>query len=111
MSQPQDDDDDVNPLVARALAEYMKRPPAEDVARLVDMLLTRGQELHDRVAELPEQDLPVGAGDVLSSWGYFSQAGPIGSSPNSNWNHCRALARIVQRLIPIARDYTTASAP
>ncbi|MFI8278510.1 DUF6415 family natural product biosynthesis protein [Streptomyces sp. NPDC085929] len=110
MSQPQDDDDDdVNPVVARALAEYAKRPSPEDVARLVDMLLTRGQEMHDIVAALP--DLPVGASDVLSEWEYFSQAGPLGSGPHSNWHHCRGLARIVKRLMRMVPGHTTASAP
>ncbi|MER7466536.1 DUF6415 family natural product biosynthesis protein [Streptomyces sp. NPDC097981] len=110
MSQPQDDDDGTTELVAHALAEYAKRPSPEDVARLVDMLLTRGQDIHDIVAARPRQDLTAGASDALYEWEYFSRVGPLGSGPHANWNHCRALARIIKRLMHMAHAHTTASA-
>ncbi|MGW8777573.1 DUF6415 family natural product biosynthesis protein [Streptomyces sp. NPDC055796] len=88
----------IGELAARALAPYERRPDAEGVARLVDDLITAGQELHTTVSGIPAADRTERAGAALVEWAYFAEAGPLRSDDRANWNHARGLARIIQAM-------------
>ncbi|WP_327130073.1 DUF6415 family natural product biosynthesis protein [Streptomyces sp. NBC_01343] len=85
-------------LTARALAPYASRPTPEDVAALVDDLITCGRHLHHEVAGIPATERTPSAADGLTEWEYCSAAGPQGSGPHVNWNHARGLARVLQKM-------------
>lgn len=88
----------VEELLGRALVPYSERPDAEAVARLVDDLITRGQTLYAEVAAIPGDRRNGHAGSALAEWAYFVDAGPLGRGDQANWNHARALARILRSL-------------
>ncbi|MET9464256.1 DUF6415 family natural product biosynthesis protein [Streptomyces sp. NPDC006544] len=88
----------IEELVRRALASYDQRPDAEGVARLVDDLITVGQELHAAVSRIPAGLRTERAGAALAEWAYFLDAGPLGHGDHANWNHARGLARIVRTM-------------
>ncbi|MGW6690791.1 DUF6415 family natural product biosynthesis protein [Streptomyces sp. NPDC054961] len=88
----------IEELVRRALASYEQRPDAEGVARLVDDLITAGQELHAAVARIPKDQRTERAGAALAEWAYFLDVGPLGQGDHANWNHARGLARIVRAM-------------
>ncbi|MFG2622032.1 DUF6415 family natural product biosynthesis protein [Streptomyces sp. NPDC048507] len=85
-------------LIGRAIVPYSDRPDAAVVARLVDDLITHGQVLHARVAAMPRERRTERAGAALVEWAYFVDAGPMGRGDHANWNHARALARILRSL-------------
>ncbi|MFG2616214.1 DUF6415 family natural product biosynthesis protein [Streptomyces sp. NPDC048507] len=88
----------IDDLIGRAIVPYSDRPDAKTVAHLIDDLITHGQILHARVAALPQEQRTERAGAALVEWDYFAAAGPIGSGDHANWNHARALARILRNL-------------
>ncbi|MFB6811604.1 DUF6415 family natural product biosynthesis protein [Streptomyces sp. NPDC056387] len=85
-------------LADRALAPYVSRPEPEDVAILVNDLITCGQALHDEVARIPAAERTPSAADGLTEWEYRSAAGPHGSGPHADWNHARGLARVARKM-------------
>jgi hypothetical protein len=89
----------LNELMGRALAPYSDRPDAEAVARLIDDLITCGQTLHTEVAAIPGGRRSERARSALIEWTYFVDAGPMGGGDHANWNHARALARILRNLV------------
>ncbi|MFD8019309.1 DUF6415 family natural product biosynthesis protein [Streptomyces lavendulae] len=88
----------IEDLIARAIVPYSDRPDAEAVACLIDDLITHGQALHARVAAIPGARGTERAGAALAEWSYFVDAGPTGRGDHANWNHARALARILRSL-------------
>ncbi|MFI5766217.1 DUF6415 family natural product biosynthesis protein [Streptomyces sp. NPDC051563] len=94
----------VEELTARALAPYAERPDAENVARLVDDLITAGCQLHTEVCRIPAAQRTERAGAALSEWSYFIDVGPSTRGDHANWNHARALARILRNLAEAVGD-------
>ncbi|MER7512875.1 DUF6415 family natural product biosynthesis protein [Streptomyces lavendulae] len=88
----------VEDLIGRALVPYSDRPDADGVARLVDDLITRGATLYAEVAALPGDRRTELTRSALAEWSYFVDAGPTGRGDHANWNHARALARILRNL-------------
>ncbi|GAA3238521.1 DUF6415 family natural product biosynthesis protein [Streptomyces lavendulae] len=88
----------IEDLIARAIVPYSERPDAEAVACLIDDLITHGQALHAQVAAIPGARRTERAGAALAEWSYFVDAGPTGRGDHANWNHARALARILRSL-------------
>ncbi|MFG2617827.1 DUF6415 family natural product biosynthesis protein [Streptomyces sp. NPDC048507] len=88
----------IDDLIRRAIVPYSDRPDTEAVAHLIDDLITHGQILHARVAALPQEQRTERAGAALVEWAYFVDAGPMGRDDHANWNHARALARILRNL-------------
>ncbi|MFG2393843.1 DUF6415 family natural product biosynthesis protein [Streptomyces lavendulae] len=91
-------DAEIQRLIGRALVPYSERPDADGVARLVDDLITRGATLHAEVAALPGDRRTELTRSALAEWSYFVDAGPTGRGDHANWNHARALARILRNL-------------
>ncbi|MGO4461224.1 DUF6415 family natural product biosynthesis protein [Streptomyces sp. M-16] len=89
---------DIQRLIGRALVPYSDRPDAEAVARLVDDLITGGEALRAEVAAIHGERRTERAGSALAEWTYFVDAGPTGRGDHANWNHARALARILRNL-------------
>ncbi|MGO4458405.1 DUF6415 family natural product biosynthesis protein [Streptomyces sp. M-16] len=89
----------IEDLIGRAIVPYSERPDAEAVARLIDDLITHGQALHARVSAMPGVRGTERAGAALAEWSYFVDAGPTGRGDHANWNHARALARILRNLV------------
>ncbi|MER5810212.1 DUF6415 family natural product biosynthesis protein [Streptomyces sp. NPDC002033] len=85
-------------LIGRAIVPYSERPDAKAVARLIDDLITHGQVLHAQVAAMRSNQRTERAGAALVEWAYFVDAGPMGRGDHANWNHARALARILRNL-------------
>ncbi|WP_331733340.1 DUF6415 family natural product biosynthesis protein [Streptomyces sp. NBC_01276] len=90
----------IEDLIRRAIAPYADRPDAEAVACLIDGLITHGQALHSQVAAIPSARRTERAAAALAEWSYFVDAGPTGRGDHANWNHARALARILRNLAP-----------
>ncbi|MFF3863227.1 DUF6415 family natural product biosynthesis protein [Streptomyces sp. NPDC002209] len=109
MEQPQDHSE-ASELVARALVPYTERPSGLDVARLVDDLITCGEQLRALVATVPRGELSPRGSGALTDWAYAVAAGPYGSNPNSNWNYARALARVVQGMVRALDQHRATSA-
>jgi hypothetical protein len=109
MDRPQDHADTTE-LVARALAPYSERPSPEDVALLVDDLIACGQKLLTAVTAIPKDQQAMRATESAAEWEYFATVGPLGSGLHANWNHARALARIVQRMVHVLEQRPTPSA-
>lgn len=89
----------IEDLIRRAIVPYSDRPDAEAVAYLIDGLITHGQILHAQVDALPEGLRTERAGAALVEWSYFAETGPMGYGDHANWNHARALARILRNLM------------
>ncbi|MFE3762398.1 DUF6415 family natural product biosynthesis protein [Streptomyces sp. NPDC059104] len=89
---------EIEDLIRRAIVPYSERPDAEAVARLIDDLITHGQALHARVTASPRAQRTERTAAALAEWSYFVDAGPTGRGDHANWNHARALARILRNL-------------
>ncbi|MFJ9643480.1 hypothetical protein [Streptomyces sp. NPDC101206] len=101
---------DATALIARALAPYGERPGPEDVAALIDDLITCGQKLHGALCGTPTPQRPAGAFEALAEWEYFAAVGPLGAGQHANWNHARGLARIMRQLMRALEHAAEASA-
>jgi hypothetical protein len=98
-------------LIERAIVPYSDRPDAEAVACLIDDLITHGQVLHARVAAMPGDQRTERAGAALAEWSYFVDVGPTGRGDHANWNHARALARILRNLTTAPTERRSSCAP
>ncbi|MER5810221.1 DUF6415 family natural product biosynthesis protein [Streptomyces sp. NPDC002033] len=94
----------IEELIRRAIVPYSDRPDAEAVAYLIDDLITHGQVLHAQVAAMPSGQRTERVGAALAEWAYFADAGPTGRGDHANWNHARALARILRNLAAAPAD-------
>ncbi|MFD8985133.1 DUF6415 family natural product biosynthesis protein [Streptomyces sp. NPDC059564] len=101
---------EIEDLIGRAIVPYSDRPDAEAVARLIDDLITHGQVLHAQVGAMPSSQRTERVGAALIEWAYFVDAGPPGRGDHANWNHARALARILRNLAAAPADRRSGSA-
>ncbi|MFD7029020.1 hypothetical protein ACFWAR_13405 [Streptomyces sp. NPDC059917] len=75
-------------LVSRALVPYGERPPAAEVARLLDELTGHGWALHAAA--------PPG---TAAEWSHLVGDPPLGITDSTRWSYCRAVARTLRTLL------------
>ncbi|MEU6890763.1 hypothetical protein ABZ934_03005 [Streptomyces sp. NPDC046557] len=100
----------ITEVIDRARVPYHTRPSAEDVARLVDDLITCGQRLRERVAAIAVSRRSPRAAGALADWEYFVTAGPLDPGGCANWNYARGLGRIVCSMEKAIREYQPSTA-
>ncbi|MGW8778766.1 DUF6415 family natural product biosynthesis protein [Streptomyces sp. NPDC055796] len=79
-------------LVARALVPYNLKPDDEEILILLLDLTRRGERLRSDVVRMGKAGVAAAA---MNDWRTLTSRGPE-DSPLGNWNHVRALARVVK---------------